>query len=42
MTNIEIDRAVIEWWDGERVRTKSKWELVGLRDFTIAFRRILL
>jgi len=34
--------AVAEWWTAERDEAgRPRWQLIGLRDFTIAFRRVL-
>jgi predicted O-methyltransferase YrrM len=35
-----VCRAVVDWWAFERDGDKPRWELAGMYDFTIAFRRL--
>lgn len=35
-----VCQAVVEWWSRERDAMRPRWQIVGQRDFTIAFRRI--
>ena len=35
-----VAKAVTTWWEMQRVGTIPNWELVGMVDFTIAFRRL--
>lgn len=35
-----VAKAVVNWWSSERDQEQPRWELMGLRDYTIAFRRL--
>lgn len=35
-----VASAVAAWWEAERDGTEPRWQLVGLHDFTIAFKRL--
>lgn len=35
-----LAHAVVDWWHTERDGNRPNWELIGLHDYTIAFRRI--
>jgi predicted O-methyltransferase YrrM len=35
-----VAHAVVDWWHTERDGNRPNWELIGLHDYTIAFRRI--